>query len=585
MNEVDLFRFTSGPHNARVVLVGEAWGANEAQQRRPFVGHSGQELDRMLKEAGLSREAILCTNLVHTQPPSNDFTHFLVSNKEAKAHDQYHGIHPKPILSQGINNLWNLLNHVRPELVIAAGNWPLHILTEHGSPTTKAGYKVPGGISSWRGSQTYSRLPTGGSQWASSHDRLNVLPIVHPAAIIREWGLRHITVHDLRSRAARFLKGELFWDEPEVNDVFRPTFQEVMCSLNQCIAIIQIKKLRLAVDIETVQKRFISCIGLGDDRFALCIPFFYFDQHLVKSYWTLEEELEIWSRLHVLLTSPNLEIVGQNFIYDSLFIKRYSGIDAFVSFDTMVAHHLLYPGTPKGLHYLSSLYCDHHCYWKDESEEWAISSITAEDLWRYNCKDIRRTYECSEVLRSLINRKNYGEALAWRLREWKLSRKMALRGINFNNQLRILMQRDCIEQRNELEKWLLEVVPDYWQRNTTGAAWYDSPKMLAYILYDRLGIIPVLHKKTKRPTCDDTALEELISRKNLSWMAPMLRRIQSLRSLNVFKSHFLDIELGPSGRYNNQWNVAHPETFRWSSSANPLGEGTNTQNIPKVEVD
>ena len=49
------FAHTSGPTNAKLVLVGEAWGEQEALVQRPFIGYSGQELTRMLDEAGIAR--------------------------------------------------------------------------------------------------------------------------------------------------------------------------------------------------------------------------------------------------------------------------------------------------------------------------------------------------------------------------------------------------------------------------------------------------------------------------------------------------------------------------------------------------
>ena len=45
------FAHTSGPHDASVVIVGEAWGEAEAETGKPFVGASGKELWRMLGEA------------------------------------------------------------------------------------------------------------------------------------------------------------------------------------------------------------------------------------------------------------------------------------------------------------------------------------------------------------------------------------------------------------------------------------------------------------------------------------------------------------------------------------------------------
>lgn len=590
-NQDDLFRFTTGPRTSRVVIVGEAWGANEAAQRKPFVGHSGMELNRMLAEAGMSRDACLCTNVIPSQPPGNAFPHFLHTNEEAKrgGTTDYADFFPKPELSSSIRNLWSLLAAVSPDLVIGTGNIPLHILTPHASTSTQRGYKLPTGITSWRGSQTYTRSTTSDPKLATRfplpEKPYRYLPIIHPAAILRDWGQRSPTVHDLRSRANRYLTGLTGWEAPPTNDIFRPSYDDVTRALNLWLAVVNTRPLWLSVDIETYARTYISCIGLSDNELALCIPFFYFVDNRTRAYWTLEQEIEIWLRLRNLLEHPNVRVIGQNYIYDSIFLKRYAGINTLPAFDTMVAHHLLYPGTPMGLHYLASLYCDHHLYWKDESEEWAAGELSAEDLWRYNCKDLRKTFECRNVLQQLIDRKGYQEQFSWRMREWRLARKMALKGVNDDNELRKQFRTDCIEQANILQEWLLNAVPKGWQYAKSGKPWYASNQMIMYILYDRLGLTPILHKKTKQPTADDEALETLIARKDTKYLKPLLQHLQALRSLGVFDSHFLDIKLGPGGRLYTQFNIARPETFRWSSSANPLEEGTNLQNLPKVQED
>ena len=63
--------------DARVMLIGEAPGREEDRQGKPFVGRSGQLLDRMFKAIGLSREhpdpehALYITNVVPWKPPGN----------------------------------------------------------------------------------------------------------------------------------------------------------------------------------------------------------------------------------------------------------------------------------------------------------------------------------------------------------------------------------------------------------------------------------------------------------------------------------------------------------------------------------
>jgi DNA polymerase len=64
--------FGDGSPQARVVIVGEAPGAEEDVQGRPFVGRSGQLLERvLLEEAGLLRSDCYITNVNKCRPPGN----------------------------------------------------------------------------------------------------------------------------------------------------------------------------------------------------------------------------------------------------------------------------------------------------------------------------------------------------------------------------------------------------------------------------------------------------------------------------------------------------------------------------------
>lgn len=63
--------FADGNPNAPLMLIGEAPGAEEDRQGRPFVGPSGQLLDRMLAAIGLGRDAAYITNVIYWRPPGN----------------------------------------------------------------------------------------------------------------------------------------------------------------------------------------------------------------------------------------------------------------------------------------------------------------------------------------------------------------------------------------------------------------------------------------------------------------------------------------------------------------------------------
>jgi uracil-DNA glycosylase len=61
----------AGNPDAAIVLVGEAPGAQEDAQGRPFVGACGRLLDSLLAEAGLERDDLFITNVLKHRPPGN----------------------------------------------------------------------------------------------------------------------------------------------------------------------------------------------------------------------------------------------------------------------------------------------------------------------------------------------------------------------------------------------------------------------------------------------------------------------------------------------------------------------------------
>ncbi|HEX5453739.1 MAG TPA: uracil-DNA glycosylase [Stellaceae bacterium] len=63
--------FMDGNPEAPVMIVGEAPGAEEDRLGRPFVGRSGQLLDRMLAAIGLDRTKVQITNVIYWRPPGN----------------------------------------------------------------------------------------------------------------------------------------------------------------------------------------------------------------------------------------------------------------------------------------------------------------------------------------------------------------------------------------------------------------------------------------------------------------------------------------------------------------------------------
>ena len=107
--------FSDGAVDARLVVVGEAPGANEDATGLPFVGAAGKYLDLLLRSVGLSREeTVYICNVIKCRPPGN--RNPLPDEIEACA----------PFLQKQ-------LELIRPEVLLAVGSFAAQSLTGRGS--------------------------------------------------------------------------------------------------------------------------------------------------------------------------------------------------------------------------------------------------------------------------------------------------------------------------------------------------------------------------------------------------------------------------------------------------------------------
>ena len=63
--------FSDGNPKSKIMLIGEAPGANEDQEGLPFVGRAGQLLDKMLSAINLDRKKVYISNIINYRPPEN----------------------------------------------------------------------------------------------------------------------------------------------------------------------------------------------------------------------------------------------------------------------------------------------------------------------------------------------------------------------------------------------------------------------------------------------------------------------------------------------------------------------------------
>ena len=63
--------FSDGNPKSKIMLIGEAPGANEDQEGLPFVGRAGALLDKMLAAIDLDRKKVYISNIINYRPPEN----------------------------------------------------------------------------------------------------------------------------------------------------------------------------------------------------------------------------------------------------------------------------------------------------------------------------------------------------------------------------------------------------------------------------------------------------------------------------------------------------------------------------------
>ena len=239
----------SGDPNARIMLVGEGPGRQEAMAipPRPFIGKAGAELDRYLAAEGIARDKLWITNATKNLPNTKNKDEYFFIDKQ-----------PTQALLDGIDELRDEIKKVKPDVIIAFGTIALYALTGKISfPKTKS-KKGPSftGITKWRGSPLPCVLAS--NTW--------VIPTLHPAYIIRgQWHLRPFVAWDIR-KAKRISETKDF-SLPKREYTIFPTQENVYNAIERLT-----QGQEFAADTEWYTAEDLSCIGFSDDPlWAICI--------------------------------------------------------------------------------------------------------------------------------------------------------------------------------------------------------------------------------------------------------------------------------------------------------------------------
>jgi len=146
---------TNGNRRARLMFVGEAPGADEDAQGKPFVGRAGQLLTKMIEAMGIKRDDVIIGNVNRCRPPGNR----------------------QPTLEEAAicrPFLFREIAVIQPQIIVVMGNTALRNLLE-----------IREGISRVRGKFQDFR-------------GIKVMPTFHPAYLLRDPSKKRETWEDLK---------------------------------------------------------------------------------------------------------------------------------------------------------------------------------------------------------------------------------------------------------------------------------------------------------------------------------------------------------------------------------------------------
>lgn len=528
--DLDVDVISEGPLNASIAIVGEGPGEQEVRQGRPFIGGAGTLLWNSLRPYGLHRANVYTSNVVKRQ-----------ISLSARGNEK-HAVH-RDELNKWIGMVkWELAQLPNLRTIFLMGNFALESLTGHT------------GITKWRGSVLSEELPNG-------HKGKLVIAF-NPAYAQRELKMEPVFLMDCKKLD---LVCRNVFREHKVDAIINPTYVSAMAFIRD------LKRAGKPVGLDVEHIRETYCYGLGNDaKRAMCINFR--DGH--RNRYTVGQEAEILIAIQNLCESN--KIIVQNGGHEIYWCWTHDGIKIPTWFDTLLAHHVLYPQLPHNLAFLVSQYTTHEFY-KDDGASWREGG-NIDDFWVYNCKDVALMVAAQQKMEV-------------ELREAKLDDffyNHVMRAQQHVAEATVHGMACDLEIKEHLIKQIGEDVGKHLAnfhrlvQEMTGDPSYfpnpGSPKQMQELYFD------VLQLNGKGSSTDRKNREHMLNHTNTS---PLCREI--LASVNAWSTEskffgtFAQAKLGEDNRMRCDWKQygVSRAPGRLSSSETIDGQGMNMQNQPQ----
>lgn len=509
-----------------IAIVGEAPGAQEIAMKSPFIGPSGQVLNKVLAAAGLPvRDKIFVTNALLCKPPPK-----------------------KPQLKSAIGRcqgrLIEELQLIQPKVIIALGNIAMHSLT--GNFDLK--------ITKEQGRVLESPyLPN-----------TKIIPVLHPAAILRAPG-DYKLFYGAMHYAGKIYNGD------EVSNPGQTEWKVIESEddYQHMLKVLSTKKI-VGADIETTGLNFrrddILVLGIAYEKnkvFVVSPEFIRRDLFLVQG----------------------LQWVWQNGKFDSHFLRR-RGLPAKVHHDTMLQSYALNEqGGIHDLEQLSTRLLGAPTY-KHKAQKLAgkkgFANLPLRDLYERVATDADYTLQICHILLPKVEsnpllKKLYYEVL---IPSSAFLRRVERNGIYVYRPLLQELKKEYQQHLDEIQDKILDVAQPLWnpKRYLEETGMKSAPEVfnpgstyqVAWLLYDVLRLRP--RGRMKGRSTDKEALM------NMEGMHPLIDLMLEHRSVaKELSTYIIGVEdrIAGDDRVHTTFKVHRTATGRLSSTQ------PNVQNQPK----
>ena len=524
----------SGNLNSEICVIAEAPGEHEANMKMPLVGGSGRLLWDTLRPLDITRKDCYVTNVVKKQVSMSTKTDARspVSKPELE--------HWEGLLDWELDHLPNL------RYILALGNFALHALTGDT------------GITKWRGSVFDCKV-------GRDQRIVKVICTNNPAHILRSLSLEPMYKFDC-AKLRRVMDGQ--FKQHKIRGTINPTHEDALEYLDK----LEQRDAPIAFDIEIIGNE-TACIGFANNAHeGICINFRDDRTHR----YTLHEEEVLRYRIQRLFCNPHNKFVAQNGSFDCGWLWYKDRIHVpQVWFDTLLAHHTLYPRMPHNLGYLTAQYTDHP-YYKDDGKTWREGG-NINQFWDYNVKDCCITWAAHKAIHKELRTQKLDDfyfSHVQRLQPHLV--RMQVGGILADTSLKDKIATELKEELDAKLRAFHRIVTDL-----TGDPDFrpnpKSPKQLGELFFSYLGLVgrgSSTNKENRRRMQDHT--------KTTPEAKAMLAHLDDYLTEEKFRSTYATQKVDPDGRIRCEYKQFGVQSApgRLSSSKVMWGSGMNLQNQP-----